>query len=246
MLPLLLHLLDVKLSSTPFQFATKQQRLNIITAVMEELRCPYDGADYFWDVIARMIEYISLESPPQRSDGHAVRPNSIKDGSAAPDKTAKIITINNWGDIFLRQPTLYLRLTLTIDYSLSWLRFPVDTDFPLALQSKPQTGYGFSRYCILMNDSSSDSTIVSISTSQSHEAGSNSNDANEDAFNPSINMGSTDDIIPTTVDSSYFESTGFELPVGFEASDFDISSKMGFGFNYSAWSAGDGRFPETM
>lgn len=49
----------------------------------------------------------------------------------------------------LRQPGLYSRLIMTIDLSLSKGQFPVDTDFPAALQSKSIFGTRFPFYRII-------------------------------------------------------------------------------------------------
>ena len=136
-LPLVLHILDVKLSSTPSQLARKQGRLNIYTEAMKDLKPQYDGTDEVSDFVTRMVECISLESPSQ-----AQRKEGSRQGSSwlAPGGA---MTVNEWSDVLLRQPSLYVRLVVTIDLALSMGRFPEDKDFPVVLQSKAMPGNRF-------------------------------------------------------------------------------------------------------
>jgi len=147
-LPLVLHILDVKLSTTDSQTARKQGRLNIYTEAMKAWQLQYDGTDQVSCIIGKMFDHVTLESETSVQVCHI-------NGSAArkslePVKSSK--AVHNWGDILLRQPGLYLRLALTVDFFLCKGRFPVDTDFPTALQSQSQTKTHFPLYRITMED----------------------------------------------------------------------------------------------
>ena len=214
---------------------------------MEALQTQYDGTDYVSDVITRMVEHISLESPTQRSREHTVVENSEEDSRPLNEKSSvDVPTVSDWGDVFLRQPTLYLRLVLTVDHSLSRVRFPDDVDFPPALQSKNKTGTAFPPYRISMNGS--EPAIPTADSNQSQKA-DNPMDATEssmNSLNSSYNNNAIDSTLPMIMDSFDIESADFELPMGFEAFDLDMSSKRGFGFDYlAAWNDDSGMFPET-
>ena len=60
--------------------------------------------------------------------------------------------VRDWGDIFLRQPKFYLRLSLTIDFSLSKGRFPTDNDFPVSIQAIDSSRDQFPTFCIILEE----------------------------------------------------------------------------------------------
>jgi hypothetical protein len=144
-LPLVLHILDVNLSTTPVQIAQKQGRLNIYMQAMKGLQSQYDGTDEVWNFIKSVVEYASIVSlgqlqPPQEPprlphrDGSASKLiDSI--GSFSSRALVPATDASDWGRMLLKNPTLYLRLTHTIDLCLSRGRYPEDSDFPLLLKS---------------------------------------------------------------------------------------------------------------
>ncbi|KAK1969265.1 fungal-specific transcription factor domain-containing protein [Colletotrichum sublineola] len=123
-LPLVLHILDVKLSASSRSFdpntqsALKQHRLNILIEAMKTYQPQYDGVDWVSETIRHIINLAQIDSPPQggpkNSEGRAV--------------------IADWTDILASQPSSYLRLALTMDLSLSKGRLPEDGDFPVSLR----------------------------------------------------------------------------------------------------------------
>lgn len=142
-LPLVLHILDVKLSTNQYNAARKQGRLKIYTEAMKGFKLQYDGTDEVSDFIRRMIDYISIERPVQRpplvkgslNSFHKSHDSSCRrSSSSAPIWSATVV--NDWSDVLLRQPNLYVRILLTIDISLSKGYFPDESDFPTALQSQ--------------------------------------------------------------------------------------------------------------
>jgi hypothetical protein len=214
---------------------------------MEAFQCQYDGTDFVSDLITQMVEYISLETPIQRSRELTAVENSESGAGPLQEKpSGAIAAVNDWGDVFLRQPTLYLRLTLTVDHSLSSARFPDESDFPPALQLKNQTEKSFPRYRISMNRSD-DAANCPIPTANPQGSPGNLMNVSEsasDSLNPSF--GNTADVTPTVMDSFDFESKGLGPPMGFEAFDFDMGSKRGFGFDYpAAWNYDNSMFPES-
>jgi hypothetical protein len=128
-LPLVLHILDVKLSSynkgttsvvSNPQEAVKQHRLNILIEAMKTYQPQYDGVDYVSETIRHIVTLAQLDTP-------------------APPSIAN--PINDWQDILASQPGSYLRLAMTMDLSLSKGRLPEESDFPASLRGLFTAGY---------------------------------------------------------------------------------------------------------
>ncbi|KAK6194045.1 hypothetical protein LQW54_011847 [Pestalotiopsis sp. IQ-011] len=128
-LPLVLHIIDVKLSSynknnAPFgsnpQEVVKQHRLNILIEAMKTYQPQYDGVDYVSETIRHIVTLAQLDTP------------------AAPSSANHI---NDWQDILASQPGSYLRLAMTMDLSLSKGRLPEESDFPASLRGLFTAGY---------------------------------------------------------------------------------------------------------
>lgn len=122
-LPLMLNILDVKLSSlsansaldSDAASAMKQHRLNILIEAMRTYQPQYDGVDWVSEIVRHIVNLAQIERPPASSIG--VKP-----------------PINDWTDILALQPSSYLRLALALDLSLSKGRLPEDGDFPVSLR----------------------------------------------------------------------------------------------------------------
>ncbi|KAH6651705.1 hypothetical protein BKA67DRAFT_679981 [Truncatella angustata] len=128
-LPLVLHIIDVKLSTynkstssaiTTPQQAVKQHRLNILIEAMKTYQPQYDGVDYVSETIRHIVTLAQLDTP------------------APPSVTNPI---NDWQDILASQPGCYLRLAMTMDLSLSKGRLPEEADFPASLRGLFTAGY---------------------------------------------------------------------------------------------------------
>jgi hypothetical protein len=89
--------------------------------------------DELSEIIARMINYVSLEQPVQQprciTADKNVSSQSYKDQlklSTAPSyvmSTKVLSTTNDWGGVLLRQANLYLRFALTIDLAIEKVSF---------------------------------------------------------------------------------------------------------------------------
>ncbi|KAJ3543637.1 hypothetical protein NM208_g3468 [Fusarium decemcellulare] len=116
-LPLVLNILDMKLSS-PMTHSSNlssnntQQHLNLLIQVMRAYWSRYDGVDWVSEIIRHISGLVQL-------DGSEIRRSN---------------SITNWADVFAFQPRSYLRLVLALDLSLSKGRLPQDGDFPLKLR----------------------------------------------------------------------------------------------------------------
>lgn len=135
-IPLMLHIIDVKLSSqnkrrarTPDdrrRTALKQQRLNILIEAMKTYQPQYDGVDYISETIRHIINLAQIDPP---TDG----PETPSISSLSQDSSMQPI-ISDWTDILASNPGSYLRLAMTMDISISKGRLAKETDFPLKLR----------------------------------------------------------------------------------------------------------------
>ncbi|KAF7560803.1 hypothetical protein G7046_g3341 [Stylonectria norvegica] len=122
--PLALHVLDVKLSAMSLssdspepdlRSVQKHVRLKSLIDSMKTYHAQYDVADFVVNAVRHIVDLIQLEGI------HPVIGSSAKDSF-------------EWTDILSMNPSLYLRLALTIDLSLSKDRLPDDRDFPPSLR----------------------------------------------------------------------------------------------------------------
>ncbi|KAH7153021.1 fungal-specific transcription factor [Dactylonectria macrodidyma] len=121
-LPLVLNILDVKLSASAKDpsldsnaaSALKQHRLNILIEAMRTYQPQYDGVDWVSEIVRHVVNLAQVDNT--NTEG---RQNS---------------NITDWTDILALQPSSYLRLALALDVSLSKGRLPEDGDFPVSLR----------------------------------------------------------------------------------------------------------------
>lgn len=122
--PLVLNILDVKLSilgssanspESGSRFSQKHERLKVLIDAMKTYHPQYDGVDFVVNAVRHIVDLVQLEG---------LQPMS---GSATSDSF-------EWTDILTMNPSLYLRLALTIDLSLSKDRLAQELDFPPSLR----------------------------------------------------------------------------------------------------------------
>ncbi|KAI1425756.1 hypothetical protein F5Y12DRAFT_344888 [Xylaria sp. FL1777] len=138
-MPLVLHIIDVKLLSQNRQRTAtpdekrrtllKQQRLNILIEAMKTYQPQYDGVDYISETIRHIVNLAQID-PPSNS---ATASSSIV---ASPQDTPNSMQpiISDWTDILASHPNSYLRLSMTMDISISKGRLATETDFPVKLR----------------------------------------------------------------------------------------------------------------
>lgn len=137
--PLVLHIIDVKLLSqnkgslsTPDEkrrTVLKQQRLNVLIEAMKTYQPQYDGVDYVSETIRHIVNLAQID-PPTNS------PNTPSSTSAFPEDSTSNMRpiISDWTDILASNPGSYLRLTMTMDISISKGRLATEADFPVKLR----------------------------------------------------------------------------------------------------------------
>ncbi|KAM5357779.1 hypothetical protein ACJZ2D_015924 [Fusarium nematophilum] len=119
-LPLILNILDIKLSpptkdanhSSATTTAGSQHQLNILIEAMKAWQPQYDGVDWISEIVRHIVELAQLDNQD-------------------PQTRSSMI---HWTDILAFQAGSYLRLALTLDFSLSKGRLPQDGDFPRSLR----------------------------------------------------------------------------------------------------------------
>lgn len=218
---------------------------------MTALQSQYDVADTVSEIIGKMVEHISLDQ--QETQGESPSNHSEADlGSLASKSTDDPSVVQDWGDVLLRQPKLYLRLTITIDLSFSKGYFPNDSDFPLALQSKTKPGAQFPPYRISMDGTKSPGySTDALSNTRGINGGMQgwSDDvpsaSMKGPFGKSLAFKPNETMTSAVMDTMNFDSSGFELPMGFEAFDMDLLSKRGFDFAFP-WGSETTAFPEPI
>ncbi|KAM0276846.1 hypothetical protein ACHAQH_006322 [Verticillium albo-atrum] len=178
-LPLVLHILDVKLSSSAqwssgsstidpnTQSALKQHRLNILIEAMKTYQPQYDGVDLVSETIRHIVNLAQLDPPADGANNQA--------GGAA---------ISDWTDILASQPSSYLRLALTMDLALSKGRLPEDGDFPVSLRGL-FTG-GFNPLRTLLEQKRNEAAAAAQMHTFSHPSALHAVDFEAGTLHPSI------------------------------------------------------------
>lgn len=218
---------------------------------MRALQSQYDVTDAVSEIIGKMIEHISLDR--QEAQGETPSNHSETDlGSLASKSTDDPSVVQDWGDVLLRQPKLYLRLTITTDLSMSKGNFPADSDFPPVLQSKAKQGAQFPPYHISMHGAKTPvyprdglPNVRNFNGGMEGAPDDVVHGTTTGPFERPLAFTPNDMMTPVAVDSMSFDPSGFELPMGFEAFDMELSSKRGFDFDFP-WGADSTPFPELI
>ena len=137
-MPLVLNILDVKLSSTKSQCSVRQRRLQIFMEVMKVLQTQYDGTDRVSDAIERIIRYLAVNNNVKSIDSYEYsdrRDSHLQNHTVSSTSTASEPIVTEWGDVLIRLPTCYLRIVMTLDLAVSKGEYPEEADFPLCLQT---------------------------------------------------------------------------------------------------------------
>ncbi|PGH09318.1 hypothetical protein GX51_00760 [Blastomyces parvus] len=146
-LPLVLNALDVKLSGTTSQSATRKRRLSYYAEVMQLYRNRYDGTDYVALLIQEVLRFAETQNllisfQPNETASITSSPNASSDnGKEDTNKSSPVTEASNgpdpsnkrtksWSEVFIRQPRFYLRLSLSIDFAFSRGQYPRDADLP--------------------------------------------------------------------------------------------------------------------
>ncbi|KAL3490207.1 hypothetical protein BJX62DRAFT_252131 [Aspergillus germanicus] len=147
--PLLLSALDVKLSSTKSQSATRKRRFRYYANLMQVYQLRYDGTDTVAGFIQQTLQ-VADWILPRAAVGFGVRVRGAEGASSSSSSTAgaqgqgsgvdsgmkggrggstsPAPAPASWSELFAEYPKLYLRLTLALDYGFSRGYFPAYTE----------------------------------------------------------------------------------------------------------------------
>ncbi|KAL2798011.1 hypothetical protein BJX66DRAFT_347625 [Aspergillus keveii] len=129
--PLLLSALDVKLSSTKSQSATRKRRFRYYANLMQVYQLRYDGTDTVAGFIQQTLQ-VADWILPRAAGGFGVRGQGSSAESGAKGgrggSTSPPPAPASWSELFAEYPKLYLRLTLALDYGFSCGYFPAYTE----------------------------------------------------------------------------------------------------------------------
>ncbi|KAL7755358.1 hypothetical protein ACKLNR_015115 [Fusarium oxysporum f. sp. zingiberi] len=131
--PLVLHILDVRLAKRPLQIAQKQGKLNVYIETMKAMQKLYDGVDDVWTFIRTAIDYATVqdaENETSLQNGYSINADGCL-GSKS-NLTNDNEYANDWGNVLVMEPVLYFRLSRTIDHSLALGRYSEDSTLGLA------------------------------------------------------------------------------------------------------------------
>ncbi|KAJ4035202.1 hypothetical protein NW756_008447 [Fusarium oxysporum] len=131
--PLVLHILDVRLAKRPLQIAQKQGKLNVYIETMKAMQKLYDGVDDVWTFIRTAIDYATVqdaENETSLQNGYSI--NAVGCLGSKSNLTNDNEYANDWGNVLVMEPVLYFRLSRTIDHSLALGRYSEDSTLGLA------------------------------------------------------------------------------------------------------------------
>ncbi|KAL4914576.1 hypothetical protein BDW62DRAFT_204466 [Aspergillus aurantiobrunneus] len=135
--PLLLSALDVKLSSTKSQSATRKRRFRYYANLMQVFQHRYDGTDTvaaFIQQTLQLADYILPQarrplSPSSSSKGsQGSGPSQTQEKEKQKENANTSVTCSSWSELFAEFPKLYLRLVLALDHAFSRGYYPTYTE----------------------------------------------------------------------------------------------------------------------
>ncbi|RAQ73039.1 hypothetical protein COH20_007456 [Aspergillus flavus] len=142
--PLVLTAIDVKLSPTPAEMTIRKRRLERLGEIVRHSRMLYDVADYVAAGTNHILQlaYITTQEAFLRCSTNAIGSSQmeIESSSGGMSLDASVLNakrVTNWYDAFLSSPRAYLRISVSLDYSLATGRLPYDNALPLLVRQTP-------------------------------------------------------------------------------------------------------------
>ncbi|GMG23408.1 unnamed protein product [Aspergillus oryzae] len=142
--PLVLTAIDVKLSPTPAEMTIRKRRLERLGEIVRHSRMLYDVADYVAAGTNHILQlaYITTQEAFLRCSTNAIGSSQmeIESSSGGMSLDASVFNakrVTNWYDAFLSSPRAYLRISVSLDYSLATGRLPYDNALPLLVRQTP-------------------------------------------------------------------------------------------------------------
>ncbi|KAJ5086193.1 Transcription factor [Penicillium argentinense] len=146
-MPLVLAAIDLKLSSSHDEMATRQRRLNSLSKIIRHSESLYDVTDFVAAGTNQILQlaYITTQDfflpsvfSPQRREGSKRTWAGINhQGQLA--EAGSCTRAKSWLEAFIRFPRAYLLISTSVDYSLAVGRLPCDGSLPEFVRKSPLT-----------------------------------------------------------------------------------------------------------
>ncbi|KAK7408055.1 hypothetical protein QQX98_009770 [Neonectria punicea] len=132
--PFTWNILEAKVLTTGGHSEDAQKNLTAYTSVMRRFRSLYESTESTLQSIEKTVTFIKANETFTLGfrNSHMVRP-LFSETIKRPDPTQR--SRDAWVDLLLGNPHTYLRIALTVDYSLTHGQCPSEDDIPRVLQS---------------------------------------------------------------------------------------------------------------
>ncbi|KAE8381652.1 hypothetical protein BDV26DRAFT_301240 [Aspergillus bertholletiae] len=142
--PLVLTAIDVKLSPTQAEMAVRKRRLERLGEIVRHSRMLYDVADFVAAGTNHILQlaYITTQEAFLRCNTNTIgsarrEARSVSAGMSVDASIVNTKRVTNWHDAFLSSPRAYLRISVSLDYSLATGRLPYDNALPPLVRQMP-------------------------------------------------------------------------------------------------------------
>ncbi|KAJ5934090.1 hypothetical protein N7466_003637 [Penicillium verhagenii] len=167
-MPLVLAAIDLKLSPSRSETASRQRRLDYLSNIIRHSEDLYDVTDYVAAGTNHILQlaYVTTQNfflpkeTPSTKRHPSERLNSVGINKSAEHNQVRMsyiprgpIRANNWLEAFIQCPRAYLLISTSVDYSLSVGRLPYDNCLPALVREIPNQ-FSMSRLPWLLNDRS--------------------------------------------------------------------------------------------
>ncbi|KAK2933519.1 Zn2-C6 fungal-type DNA-binding domain [Fusarium oxysporum f. sp. vasinfectum] len=132
--PFIWYLLDVR--SKPVRSSHKNQRgLKVYIDIMRQFRSRCESTDEVLLYIEKTVQYIQTDESLKELSPAFTSPASRSRRETIIAPTLRSFTRGDLADMFLKDPLVFLRISMTVDFSLSRGRFPSEAEFPKQLRA---------------------------------------------------------------------------------------------------------------
>ena len=139
-------MLDAKVISSDYRSDIVKKDLETYTEVMTGFRNMYESTESVLQSIEKIVDYIKLNEPLQRLHSDSPSMDRRQTGSMPPPRGTQVRSSDVWAELIDENPYSYLRISLTVEYSLSRGQFPSEKDFPKVLQTLHRNHNYFTGY----------------------------------------------------------------------------------------------------
>ncbi|KAG5655217.1 hypothetical protein KAF25_001970, partial [Fusarium avenaceum] len=139
--PFIWYLLQSQMQTSDNQTLDMQQDLQSHLDIMNRFSHLYENAESTIDCIKDIVEHIKINEPLPPPHGNGAPQHELDADCFTMRRPALIKESwgdDTWRDILLRDPQKYLRIVLTVEFSLARGRCPSEEDFPQSLRSLQQ------------------------------------------------------------------------------------------------------------